>query len=153
MMKGLYVLIIEVEAYTTLDIKSVRSRTLERGTYVYVGSAMGSGSTSLEKRLARHFRKEKKTHWHVDHLLRSAGGPRYAFWAESSEHSECLLVSALAKNPSFDPISKGFGASDCRRGCYSHLAKYVGTSDVRAALKKAFLSLGFTAHYTEDGRL
>jgi Uri superfamily endonuclease len=152
-MKGLYVLVIEVQMLTPLDIKSVGSHILEPGTYVYVGSAMGSGSTSLEKRLARHFRKEKKTHWHVDHLLRSTGGPKSAVWAESSEHSECLLVNALANLPSFSPASNGFGASDCRAGCYSHLLKYVGASDVHGALKRGFAGLGFRAHSTEDGKL
>ena len=36
-----------------------------RGLYAYVGSAQNG----LEKRIERHFRKEKLRFWHVDYLL------------------------------------------------------------------------------------
>ena len=38
----------------------------KKGIYVYVGSAMNS----LESRLNRHLSDSKKLHWHLDYLLK-----------------------------------------------------------------------------------
>ena len=68
----------------------------------------------LRARLARHMRRAKRPHWHVD-LLTEAGRVAGAWIVPGGD--ECALVAALSHLPM--PIP-GFGASDCRR-CRSHL--------------------------------
>jgi len=85
---------------------------LAAGDYFYCGSANGPGG--LLARLARHMRKEKRAHWHVDQLT-AAGKVLGAFIVEGG--SECALAAALSDLPAPLP---GFGSSDCPR-CVSHL--------------------------------
>ncbi|WP_048148481.1 GIY-YIG nuclease family protein [Palaeococcus ferrophilus] len=66
-MKGSYILVIRLPRGGSIKTKG-RSFELGGGYYVYVGSAMNS----LEKRVERHFRKDKKLHWHIDFLLAEA---------------------------------------------------------------------------------
>jgi Uri superfamily endonuclease len=85
------------------------------GRYIYTGSAR----RNLETRVARHLQREKTLRWHIDYLLAApgvciAGVRRYV-------KEECMINQAT---PGVVLIP-GFGASDCRAGCGSHL-KYLG---------------------------
>ena len=67
-MKGCYCLIIHVKKYSKIRIGAkLGYLEFKRGIYVYVGSAMNS----LESRLNRHLSSKKKMHWHVDYLLKN----------------------------------------------------------------------------------
>jgi Uri superfamily endonuclease len=85
------------------------------GEYVYTGSAR----RNFEARIARHLRREKTLHWHIDYLLAAPGVSVTAVLRADTD--ECALNQAT---PGAVPVP-GFGASDCRRGCGSHL-KYLG---------------------------
>lgn len=85
------------------------------GRYVYTGSAR----RNLEARIARHRRKRKALHWHIDWLL-AARGVRIVSVRRSHE-PECMLNSSVPGRI----LAAGFGASDCRNGCVSHL-HYLG---------------------------
>ncbi len=85
------------------------------GDYVYTGSA----KRAFEARIARHLRHEKKIRWHIDYLLVAPGVQ--VTEVRRSDSEECALNQAT---PGTIP-SPGFGASDCRHGCGSHL-KYLG---------------------------
>lgn len=85
------------------------------GDYVYTGSAR----RNFEARIARHLRRDKVLRWHIDYLL-AAPGVEVVEVRRSAE-PECALNQATAGEI---PVP-GFGASDCRRGCGSHL-KYLG---------------------------
>lgn len=87
------------------------------GDYVYTGSA----KRNFEARIARHLRRDKALRWHIDYLL-AAPGVEVAEVRRSVE-PECALNQATAGEI---PVP-GFGASDCRRGCGSHL-KYLGAN-------------------------
>lgn len=96
--------------------------TFQKGYYAYTGSALGDWTTSLRKRVARHVRKNKVNHWHIDFLLshRNAGVVSVVA-AESSMNIECQ-VNRLIKNIDGAEVSaEGFGASDCKQNCRSHL--------------------------------
>ena len=82
-----------------------------RATYAYVGSAMNG----LRARLARHLRREKKLHWHIDYLLKEAKVKEIII-CQGEEKVECSLAQALAGE--FQSVL-GFGSSDCK--CRSHL--------------------------------
>ncbi|WP_297067674.1 DUF123 domain-containing protein [Thermococcus sp.] len=102
-MKGSYFLVIRLEANSEIRTKS-RLFQLQEGYYVYVGSAMNS----LEKRVGRHFRREKKLHWHIDYLLRKARLLR-AYLIPNDEKLEEKLSLNVSKYG--EPV-KGFGAGD-----------------------------------------
>ena len=108
---GAYALLIALQA--PLAVKAgAKTASLTAGVYVYCGSAQGPGG--LAARLARHMRKEKRAHWHVDQLT-CAGKVIGAFVFPGGD--ECAVSAALADLPT--PL-EGFGSSDCRR-CRSHL--------------------------------
>jgi Uri superfamily endonuclease len=111
-----YQLRINVERPVRIRVGRLGLFLFPAGRYVYTGSA----KRNLEARIARHLRKEKALHWHIDWLL-SAPGVKVATVKRSSE-SECILnqkVVGIAVVP-------GFGASDCRNGCGSHLHYLAG---------------------------
>ncbi len=87
----------------------------DAGLYVYSGSAR----RHPHSRLQRHLRREKRLRWHIDYVLTSPGVEIVD--VEVRGVPECrlnrLTIGTL-------PV-RGFGASDCRSRCGSHL-KYLG---------------------------
>ncbi|MEZ5582819.1 MAG: DUF123 domain-containing protein [Candidatus Competibacteraceae bacterium] len=73
-----------------------------------------------ELRVARHFRKSKRHHWHIDYLVgRHRPGMRLVqFLADSPEHEWARALSQIAGVSGIE----GFGCSDCR--CNAHLFAY-----------------------------
>jgi Uri superfamily endonuclease len=109
---GAYALWLHFASPLDVRVGKISATTLPAGDYLYCGSARGPGG--LRARLARHMRKDKRAHWHVDQLT-LAGDFLGAFILEGGD--ECALNAALADLPI--PIA-GFGSSDCRR-CAAHL--------------------------------
>jgi len=102
-MKGSYLLVIYLDRDTKIKTKA-REFHLKKGYYIYVGSAMNS----LEKRVERHFKKEKRLHWHIDFLLQKAW-LLSAYLIPSRERIEETLSRTIGDV--FQGI-EGFGASD-----------------------------------------
>ena len=149
-MKGGYVLIIKIPRRLSLFLKSIGSITVDPGIWVYIGSAMGHGSTNLENRIRRHFRKEKKVHWHIDHLLASKVQLLAAIWAESQKPIECDIVQALEKQKEFTNGPRKFGASDCVRGCFTHLFQTRDKINVESVVIKVFKQLELSPKITHE---
>ncbi|MBO8182980.1 MAG: GIY-YIG nuclease family protein [Archaeoglobus sp.] len=108
--KGAYVLILENQGSKLIRIGK-RKLYFEKGYYIYCGSAMNN----LEKRIERHFSKEKKLRWNIDYLSVKIR-PITAFGIISEEKIECWLSKELSKI--FDEFDE-FGAADC--SCKTHL--------------------------------
>ncbi len=104
-MKGSYFLVIRLEGDKRVRTKG-REFHLKKGHYVYVGSAMNS----LEKRVARHFSRKKKLHWHIDYLLKEAELLR-AYLIPSEERLEERLSLEISR---FGEPVEGFGAGDVK---------------------------------------
>jgi Uri superfamily endonuclease len=85
------------------------------GDYVYTGSAM----SNFEARIARHMRRDKALRWHIDYLL--AAMEARVTSVVRTDHDECE-VNQATRGVILVP---GFGSSDCRNGCGSHL-KFLG---------------------------
>ncbi len=81
------------------------------GHYVYTGSAR----RNLQARITRHLSTGKKLRWHIDYLL--AHPDVEILRVETSAIPECRWNQQLEGRI---PVA-GFGASDCRNGCGSHL--------------------------------
>lgn len=146
-MKGIYYLNIRVKNCARIRIGSLGELFFEKGNYAYVGSAMNS----LENRIARHLRNEKKIHWHIDYLLsdknaritqvlaKDAGKshenrrayPRFSSFrnfrsalkrgASNVRNEECATAEKIAR---IGEGIKDFGCGDCK--CISHLFKIKG---------------------------
>jgi Uri superfamily endonuclease len=108
-----YQLLIELPKPVTLTVGRLGSFRLPAGRYLYTGSAR----RNLEARIARHLRADKTLRWHIDYLL-AAEGTR-VLKVRRSTREECTLNQAAAGSI---PIP-GFGASDCRAACRSHLKR------------------------------
>lgn len=85
------------------------------GVYVYTGSA----KRNFEGRIARHMRRDKALRWHIDYLL--AAMEARVTTVVRTERDECEMNQS---HPGV-VLVPGFGTSDCRKGCGSHL-KYRG---------------------------
>jgi len=120
---GAYLLVVRIERPTRLRFGANGVADLNAGFYVYAGSAV----RGLSARLARHRRRRKKHHWHIDDLL--AAGTLVADYpiltARRIEHELAADVAAIA-----DDLVPGFGASDSPLP--SHLFYFA--SDPRARL-------------------
>ncbi len=67
--KGTYVLFITFPRKTNITAGALGPHTFTRGTYCYVGSAMGG----LDQRLSRHLAHEKNIKWHIDYVTTVCG--------------------------------------------------------------------------------
>ena len=116
---GIYILELLVqESFLINSIKKTGVKNFRPGYYYYVGSAQ----KNLISRLERHLRKEKKVHWHIDHLTtRNDVIITNVFVAEEAARSlECEMADNLSKLKSVIFFPENFGNSDCNK-CKSHL--------------------------------
>ena len=89
------------------------------GDYIYTGSA----KRNISARVRRHCSDSKKLRWHIDYLLHNPAAS--IIKVELSAEPECRLNQSTCG----DIPVPGFGASDCRSGCGSHL-KYIVSDSV-----------------------
>ena len=131
-MKGCYCLIINLEKNESIQIGKLGMIDFKKGYYVYIGSAMNS----LESRLNRHFRDEKKLHWHVDYLLTNPNCKlEDAIYNVSSKKVECDLSKQLSNSKCIE----GFGCSDC--DCKSHLYYFKSRKEAIEQVTNAYDSI------------
>ena len=113
--KGAYLLALRLDKSIPLKLSRNQACQVKPGWYLYAGSARGSGG--IPARLKRHFRMEKRIHWHID-LLTTQAIEMIALPIANGR--ECYLVANLLSSSQFKSAVAGFGNTDCRR-CDSHL--------------------------------
>ncbi|MEA2087050.1 MAG: GIY-YIG nuclease family protein [Candidatus Caldatribacteriota bacterium] len=106
---------------------------LKKGDYIYIGSAKGC----LEARLRRHLRKNKKTYWHIDYLLKDERTQISQIWV-ILKSIECEIAEVFYRNLFTETAKKGFGSSDCK--CETHLF-YIKNKE---KMKKVLNEKGFS---------
>jgi Uri superfamily endonuclease len=112
-LKGVYVLVIQVDEDTNVNVGALGRLTFKKGLYAYVGSAQNN----LEQRVKRHLRKGKRRFWHVDYLLDDkATKVIEVFHKQADKTEECAIAKVIGERG--EPVD-GFGSSDC--SCKSHL--------------------------------
>lgn len=116
---GTYALLLRAEEPRTIEVGALGAMAVQRGAYVYVGSAFGPGG--LRARVERHVRGDGARHWHVDYL-RAAAVPHAVWYTHDAERRECTWASILRARPSGTVPLAGFGASDC--DCPAHLVRF-----------------------------
>lgn len=110
-----YQLQIEVAQPVRIAVGRLGTFLFPAGLYVYTGSAR----RNIEARIARHLSKKKTLRWHIDYLLASPKAKVVS--VKRSSQAECDLNQKVRG----EVLVPGFGASDCRNGCGSHL-QYLG---------------------------
>ncbi len=142
---GVYTLILFVSKETTVTIGRLGKQRFPMGYYSYAGSALGKGS-GLKHRISRHLRKEKRRFWHIDYLLADENVYVEAVVAaETNEKMECSLNSYMKRLSGAEVRVNGFGASDCRKNCGSHLLYFPERKESDVLVQKLVKHLGSSA--------
>ena len=134
-MKGSYILLIELEKATQVEVGSLGLLPLDAGYYAYVGSAM----SNLDSRIQRHLSSDKNRFWHIDYLLDHAQVVAVVK-VPSCQRLECQIADLLAKK--LLPIPY-FGCSDC--SCQSHLFYGRGLDSIHSVVSVAVSMLPATS--------
>ncbi len=110
--RGCYLLLLYLEKTKPIKIGHKGEILFPSGFYIYVGSA----KVGLQKRIARHRRRLKNLHWHIDYFIRNAKILK-DIPIVTNENIECELAKNLLEiSNQHIPF---FGCSDCK--CKSHL--------------------------------
>ena len=127
--KGTYAIYIHLPRSKTITIGKLGRFNFPIGSYVYIGSAFGSGG--LRSRLKRHINGSTRNHWHIDFLRRNAQVRAFSYLINNKNY-ECQWVQTLSDlSSSYFPVP-GFGSSDCNE-CHAHLLAFTH-SDVSECL-------------------
>jgi Uri superfamily endonuclease len=113
---GTYALILFSPTKKTIEVGRLGPLPLQRGFYVYLGSARGPGG--VRARLAHHQKVSRRPHWHIDYL-RAATELRGIWCSYEQAGTEHQWAEAVKGLPGAQIPLAGFGSSDC--DCESHL--------------------------------
>ena len=113
---GSYILILSNKQRREIKVGKLATLSLDKGYYIYVGSALGPGG--VQARVKRHSKKDKKDHWHIDYL-RSVTDLVSIWYLYSEDRFEHQFAELFQKNDKIAVPLAGFGASDC--ACAAHL--------------------------------
>jgi len=140
-MKGIYTLIILVNTKSRLKVGKLGYFNFKKGYYAYTGSALGAGALSLKRRVARHLKNEKPKNWHIDFLLANKNAKVTAvIAAESNANNECQINNLIKNIQGASVPIAGFGASDCKQNCRSHLI-YFSEENIEEKIADAYKRL------------
>jgi Uri superfamily endonuclease len=119
-------LIISVNQNINVNIGILGNQNLEKGYYIYVGSAQ----TNLEKRILHHNKLDKKKFWHIDYLMECEETKiSNVFYKKEGKQGECKLADNISKKCY---SIRDFGSSDCK--CKSHLFRIKNLEDIKQIL-------------------
>jgi len=111
---GVYALLIHARTPQRIAIGALGPHEFPSGFYVYIGSA----KVGLRSRIARHRRRTKPLHWHIDYLLAHARPVAVATF-DWRRGAECRLARLAGAREAVHGFVQGFGSSDC--SCPTHL--------------------------------
>jgi len=102
----------------------------------------------LRGRLLRHMShmsKVKTLHWHIDYFLNVKESQiKHIVFFDSNKQYECMIAKELLSLGG-KIVVRGFGASDCKSGCKSHLLLFEDNEQkVRRIVKKAYEAIAFS---------
>ena len=135
--KGIYTLIVFLSNNTQLKVGKLGIQTFPAGYYTYTGSALGKGASSLKQRVTRHLKKQKRKFWHIDFLLAHENATIITIIAvQTSRKLECKMNQYIRERLKTKIPVVGFGASDCKENCKSHLLFFSDIAKEKVLVKK-----------------
>ena len=134
---GVYTLLLFLSKEIIIKIGKLGKQKFPMGYYTYTGSALGKGSETLKHRLSRHLRKEKRKFWHIDYLLANENVSIEAIVViQTRKMMECKINTTIkSKNQALVQV-KGFGSSDCKNNCKTHLLHFPDVNKVDLLIQK-----------------
>lgn len=140
-LKGTYCLLIHLKQDSKITIGKLGEKNFQKGYYIYVGSALNS----LKTRIQRHLRKEKKIHWHIDYLLNNENAEIIeVIYTISDIKWECKIAATIAET-GIEVVN--FGCSDCK--CNSHLLYFKEYSNSRKTCVNSLKKYDLKVNYFE----
>ena len=127
--KGSYVLVLRLDEQICINVGRLGRICFPPGLYLYFGSALNG----LNGRIQRHLRRERKVHWHIDHLASTATIVE-VWWINDGRNWECAWANEAPGLRRRASSIAGFGSSDCR--CRSHLYAFDRTSDLESIRRR-----------------
>ncbi len=122
-MKGIYILILKIRKDIAVRVGALGIIHFKKGLYAYIGSAQNN----IEKRIKRHYLRDKKKWWHIDYLTTNNGVTILdVLYKEAGKDEECRTARILAQK---NEIIEGFGSSDS--SCKSHLIKIINEQTIK----------------------
>ena len=135
---GVYTLIIRLKKAEKIRVGQLGSRFFPEGHYSYTGSAVGRKAFNLGMRVNYHLKPKNSTRWHIDYLTRSKNTEIEAVvFSETDINRECEVSQSIGLLSEVEVIMEGFGSSDCKMKCKSHLHHFC----IEASLPKIVKSV------------
>jgi Uri superfamily endonuclease len=132
---GTYALVLSLPREVHLQVGALGVCLFQRGIYVYIGSAFGSGG--LRGRLSHHLRLAPQPHWHIDYLRQSAEIEQ--IWYTINSACEHAWAKTFQEMPGSTIPMPHFGSSGCR--CPAHLFGFAASFSCAALVEQARSSL------------
>jgi len=114
---GCYQLFLKVRERLDLEVGALGNISFPPGVYIYTGSQQ----KNLMKRLMRHVALQKKRFWHIDYLTSDPAVTFLGIIIYFSEQQECGINQSYRVHSGARVHFPGFGSTDCKKGCGSHL--------------------------------
>ena len=125
--KGNYILVLKINKNVLVALPRFGKIELSAGIYFYCGSAHGNGG--IRSRVKRHLKNNATKVWHIDHIKSYMQVSEIWFQIDAANR-ECQFSQFLV-NQKFSQIPIiGFGASDCKSRCGSHLIMFPKSTDL-----------------------
>jgi len=121
-----YSILLQLVRAAEIRIGRLGRHCFPEGYYLYTGRA----KSGIAARIRRHRRKKKRRHWHIDYLTAHPDAVFQAFriYPLPAER-ECEIHKSCSRLPGALLMIPGFGASDCRSRCGSHLLYFENRPD------------------------
>lgn len=134
---GIYILELFAEKEFSVSINKIKEYIFPIGFYYYIGSAQ----KNLQSRIKRHLQREKKIHWHIDHLttLKSIKVISTFVILDAEKYVEAEIANNFDKYFNSEIAVQGFGNSDTKE-TKTHLF-YSPTSIPKLMFQKHYLNL------------
>ena len=111
--KGTYSLILELERDQYIEIGKL-------GKFYSKKGIMYTMAAHLADLKGQYHLKKIKRKWHIDYLLDNSKIIKI-FLSEVEKNYEHEISKSLSNSPNAEVLARGFGSSDCKDGCPSHL--------------------------------
>jgi Uri superfamily endonuclease len=114
---GCYQLFLLNKKEQNIHVKSLGLLNFPSGYYIYTGSH----KRFLLNRVKRHLNKNKKIYWHIDVLTMNHSFEIKYVLLYLNYLKECEINQKYNRLGKLKNVHPGFGNSDCKNGCISHL--------------------------------